>query len=301
MATVTRVLTCVLSGAVLSCGDALVDERYAGAPRFMVEGLVTGGSEYVNENEPGVTLAVFWSPQGPKDSAAETLVEQPGSAYRAEYYREFEMPIFDEPGPEHLTRTPSGERYGIARLGAYRDENGNGRRDTTEPFLGSTHRRALLRAFTALTAEESPTQSPVPEGWHVVTTPLACGGPFPPEDTPVADGECGVPLGSPCKNDADCGGGECVHTFAEPWPGGACLIPEPPPDGCRQRGSVLLRYPGDSKAYWIPGCSESADCGRPHPYQCDLQIRGCMPSASVSLELTDKAPLPSFCLGPPLR
>lgn len=297
MASLTRarVLTWALAGAALSCGDALVDEAYSGTPRFIVEGMVVGGSEYVNEEAPIVSIAVFWSPKGPMESAEATLLEQPGSAHRAEYYRDFHLPLFDEPGAEHLTRTPSGTRYGIARLGAYQDANENGRRDPEEPLLGASHQRALLHVPTALTAVESPTQAPIPAGWHIVSTPLSCGEPTPGGPPPVPDGDCGVPLGATCKHDGECGGGVCVHDFIGPWPGGACLIPEPPPNGCRQRGSVLLHPEAEPKAYWIPACSASADCERPLPFQCDLQVRGCMPSALMPVELTDDGPQPTFC------
>jgi len=107
--------------------------------------------------------------------------------------------------------------------------------------------------------------------------------------------------------DSDCGGGVCVLNFLGVWSGGACLIPEPPPNGCRQRGSVLLRAPApDTTAYWIKACTVSEDCGRLHPYQCDQQLRGCRPSAEVLVDINGREPPRSFCaaqgtLLPPLQ
>jgi hypothetical protein len=309
-AALLRVLAGVLASATVSCGDALVDETYRGAPRFTVRGSVMGTSEYVDEEHPEVSIAVLWSPRGAWMDREATLLEQQGTSRLAEYYRPFELHLFDEPGAEHLYTTPSGARYGIARLGAYQDENRNGRRDALEPLIGSSPGRALIRAPKALTARDSPTGAPLTAGWHIVSTPLLCpstsspppgGNPGPVE--PVADGECGVPIGAECRSDADCGGGVCVREFIGPWPGGACLIPEPPPNGCRQRGSVLLRDPQESeKAFWVKACAVTADCGRVAPIQCDQQIRGCRPSADFPVEMDDRPPPSSFCQssgGPP--
>jgi hypothetical protein len=57
------------------------------------------------------------------------MVQQPGTQSRSEYFRPFEMNLFDEPEAEFLFTTRSGAKYGIARLGAYVDANGNGRKD----------------------------------------------------------------------------------------------------------------------------------------------------------------------------
>jgi hypothetical protein len=294
-----RVLAGVLASATVSCGEALVDETYLGAPRFMVRGSVVGTSEYVDAEHPEVSIAVLWSPGGARMDKEATLLEQQGMTRRAEYYRPFELHLFDEPGAEHLYTTPTGARYGIARLGAYQDANDNGRRDALEPLIGSSPGRALIRAPVALTARDSPTGAPLSEGWHVVSTPLLCPSTSSSPPGAVADGECGVPIGAECRNDADCGGGVCVREFMGQWPGGACLIPEPPPNGCRQRGSVLLRHPQESEpAFWVKACVVTADCGRVSPFQCDQQIRGCRPSADFPVEMDDRPPPRSFCEPP---
>lgn len=297
-----RGLAWALSCAALACGDALVDSAYSGTPLFTVLGSVSGTSEYVNAEHPDVSIALFWSLQGQQPGPGEdTVVEQPGTSLRAEYYRAFALRLFDEPEGGNLFTRPSGARYGVAYLGAYRDVNGNGARDASEPLIGATNGRLLLRAPEALSARDSPTGAPLPAGWHVVSTPLAC--PWTREGSgsgPVADGDCGVPLGVTCMSDAECGAGVCIREFLGPWPGGACAIPEPPRNGCRQRGSVLLKAPDDStKAFWLKGCAVSADCGRIAPYQCDQQLRVCRPSVQMPVEVNDRGPPRSFCEPPP--
>ncbi len=304
MALVTRGALALLLGLALGCGDPLVDARYAGTPRFRLEGSVTGTSETVDVDNPELSVAVFWVTGGEAPGAQNVLTEQPGTALRAEFYRSFELKLYDEPEGPSLLRTSSGARYGVARLGAYRDENGNGARDEAEPLLGLSNGRLLLRVPEALTARESPTGARLAAGWYVVSAPLDCpaaGAPPPPGGTsePVAEGDCGVPLGATCRSDAECGAGVCVRDFMGPWPGGACAIPEPPRNGCRQRGSVLVRNPQDAtKGYWLKSCEVSADCGRAAPYQCDQQLRVCRPTAGIPVELSDGASPRSFCKGP---
>jgi hypothetical protein len=293
-----RGLAGVLAGVMLSCGDSIVDGTYSGTPRFLVHGSVGGTSAYVDPEHPVVRIGVFWSVRAKVQGADDILVEQPAAAIRAEYYRPFELKLFDEPGAEHLVVTPAGARYGVAWLAAYQDANGNGRRDEEEPLIGGSSGRVVIRALDALPARDSPTGAALAQGWHIVSLPLDCPRSG-PSTQPVADGECGVPLGVSCKSDADCGGGVCVHDFIGPWPTGACLIPEPPPNGCRQRGSVLLKEPSDStKAYWLKACTVSEDCGRGPPYQCDQQIRGCRPSTDVQVDMNDSGPPRSYCRPP---
>ena len=295
-----RNLALVLAGTALACGDSLVDDAYSGTPLFTVPGSVTGTSEHVGTEHPDVSVAVFWSLRGMLPGEQDELVEQAGTAIRAEYYRNFEVRIFDEPGAGHLVTRPSGKKVGVAWLGAYQDANGNRRRDATEPLIGGSPGRVLIRAPQPLSAEDSPTGAPLTEGWHFVSTPLDCkppGGPPPPDAPPVADGDCGVPLGIGCRVDAECGAnGVCIHELVGPWPGGACVIAEPPPSGCRQRGSVLFRVPDEpTKAYWLKSCNVTADCGREPPYQCDQQLRACRPTANIAVEMNDHGPPRTYC------
>jgi hypothetical protein len=272
---------------------------------FALRGSVNGPSEQVGVKHPEVNLAVFWLPHGPAPDSEDFRIEQPGTVVHAEYYRPFELKLFDEPRAEYFFTTPSGARYGAAWIGAYQDANGNGRKDAAEPIIGSSMARVLIRAPQALRAEDSPTGAPLPAGWHIVSMPLDCPRPArpPPPDgsspVPVADEDCGVPLGAICKNDTECGVGICLHDFIGPWPNGTCAIPEPPLNGCRQRGSVLVDDPSASEAkkYWLKSCEETADCGRGEPYQCDQRKRACMPSTNVIVEMNGQELPGSICGG----
>jgi hypothetical protein len=295
-------LTAGLASGALACGDALIDGTYAGTPRFTFQGAVNGESESVDEAQPEVSVAVFWVVRFGAGRNDE-LVEQPGTSVRTEFYRAFQMKMFDEPGDAHLLTAQTGARFGVARLGAYRDVNRNGRRDEAEPLIGVSNNRALLRAPVALSARESPTGANLAAGWHIVTTPLDCApstAPRPGDGStggspPVADGDCGVPLGAACRNDGECGAGVCVRDFMGPWPGGACAIPEPPTNGCRQRGSTVVTDPQSSKSYWLKSCTTTDDCGRGPPYQCDQQVRACKPSVDFPVVLEDGAQPRPFC------
>lgn len=203
---------------------------------------MVGTSETVDVDNPELSVAVFWVTGGEAPGAQNVLTEQPGTALRAEFYRSFELKLYDEPEGPSLLRTSSGARYGVARLGAYRDENGNGVRDEAEPLLGLSNGRLLLRVPEALTARESPTGAHLAAGWYVVSAPLSCpaaGASPAPGGTsePVADGDRGVPLGATCRSDAECGAGVCVREFMGPWPGGACdALPGWACPGCASAG-----------------------------------------------------------------
>jgi hypothetical protein len=298
--TLLRVLVCGLAGTALACGNTLVDETYSGTPLFTLQGRVVAPAHYVDEEKIEVYLTVLWSPGGAR--RADTLVEQPETTYRTEFFRSFELPLFDEPGEEHFHLLPSGARYAIGRLGGFHDENGNGRKDASEPFKGYSQ-QAVIRVPEALSAMDSPTGSPLSAGWHIVSTPLACPSssgapPAPGPAEPIVKEDCGVPLGGGCKRDSECGGGVCVRNFAGEWPGGACLVPEPPLDGCRPRDSVLLLDPAqEAQAYWIRACEVSEECGRLRPYQCDQQLRGCRPTANLIVYINDQEPKRPFCGG----
>jgi len=180
-ASTLRGLVRVLAGAALACGNSLVDETYSGTPLFTPRGKVVAPSDYVDEEDAEIFLSVLWSQEGAQ--RADRLVEQPGTTRRTAFFRSFEMPLFDEPGSEHLYTLPSGARYAIGRLGGFHDENGNGRRDASEPFKGYSE-AALIRAPEALSARDSPTGAPLSAGWHIVSTPLTCPSSSGPQPAP---------------------------------------------------------------------------------------------------------------------
>lgn len=288
---------CLAVGA-LACGETLVDSDYSGTPLFTLQGVVGGPTEVPLESGALVTTAMFWSPQGPTARSYGELVEQLGTASAAPVPRPYVMNLFDEPGPQHLYTTPSGARYALGRVVAYLDTNRNGRLDPSELILGASQGFAVLYAPQELAAEDSPTGRPLRAGWQSFMLPLRCpGSTSGPGPAPVADGDCGVPLGEPCDTDADCNGGVCLAELLIPLPHRMCAIPEPPPNGCRQRGSVLIRR-GPGRDAWIQGCESSSDCTRGYPYQCDARLLACFPSAEVQVNLNETSMRP-FCVSEP--
>ena len=300
-AVVRRLGPICLAASTLACGDTLVDANYSGAPRFTLQGVVHGLSEPPLDSGDLVTTALFWSPQWPTARDYDDLVEQLGTASAAPVPRPYVMNLFDAPGPQHLYTAPSGASYALGRVLAYLDTNHNGRRDPSEQVLGASQGFGVLYVPQALTAGDSPTGRALSAGWQSFLLPLQCPGGVPgPKPGPVADGDCGVPLGAPCSSDGECGGGVCLGELIIPLPHRMCVIPEPPPNGCRQRGAVLIsRGPGQD--YWAQGCASSAECTRGHPYQCDARLQACFPSAGVNVSLNETSLRP-FCVsgGAPL-
>jgi hypothetical protein len=113
--------------------DALVDEGYLGTPRFSLPGPVMGSSEQVDFEHPEVDVALFWVTAAHREG--ETLTEQGGTSRRAELYRRFTLNLFDEPREEELLLRRPGARLGVVRAGAYKDANGNGRKDEEEQLV----------------------------------------------------------------------------------------------------------------------------------------------------------------------
>lgn len=295
-----RLAPVCLAMGVLACGETLVDSDYSGTPLFTLQGVVGGPTEAPLEPGTLVTTAMFWSPQGLTARRYDELVEQLGTASAAPVPRPYFMNLFDEPGPQHLFTTPSGARYAIGRVVAYLDANRNGRLDPPELILGASQGFAVLYAPQDLAAGDSPTGKPLRAGWQSFMLPLSCpGSTSGPGPAPVADGDCGVPLGEPCDTDADCNGGVCLAELLIPLPHRMCAISEPPPNGCRQRGSVLIRRGPGREDVWIQGCQSSSECTRGYPYQCDARLLACFPSAEVQVNLNETSMRPFCVSGPP--
>lgn len=290
-----RLAPVCLAACALACGDTLVDASYSGTPLFSLQGVVGGRSDAISGPDTLVTTAMFWSPQGLMARGYDELVEQWGTASAAPAPRPYVMNVFDVPGSEHLATAPSGARYAMGRVVAYLDTNRNGRHEPSEVIVGSSQGFAVFYAPQALTAADSPTGRPLAAGWQTFLLPLTCpGGASGGGSTPVAEGDCGVPLGARCNVDADCPGGACLGELLIPLPHRMCVIPEPPPSGCRQRGSVLVRV-GVGRDVWIQGCESSDGCEREYPYQCDARLLACFPSAEVQVTLSEASMRP-FCV-----
>jgi hypothetical protein len=278
---------CLMTG----CGDPLVEISYGDPPKLILRGSLDDAQPPLELPRDIVRGGIFWLPRGrEKITSYSELVEQ--SSNGQSLPADFTWILFDEPGPEHLATTPSGARYGLGLPLAYVDANGDRRWEPAELLVADSPLHAVLFTPAPLSAEDSPTGRAVAAGHALIQRLRICS----PQAVPAADEECGVPLGSPCNADADCHGGVCLMEEPWTWDGGYCAIPEPPPNGCRQRGAALFRSFSDlKKAWWVRACQSPSDCERGFPYQCELTQGACLPTARVSLLASRKVEPRPFC------
>ncbi len=284
-----------LAAALSACGQPLVDSSYTGVPLYTLQGQIFGSSSHVDLANPHVRIAIFWSADGPGESGYDSLLEQTETGAEIVVPGNFELNIFEPPREEDYVQFSG--KYALGRLLAYADANGNGKRDADEPILADSG-RVLLYAKTEVAASESPSVAPIPAGFHLASLPLSCGNM--PAAPAAGSTDCGVPFGNECRGNGDCGttGGVCLESFGQPWPHGACALPSPPPTQCFPDDAVLVGGPGGT-AYFIRSCANDSDCNREYPYICDLQNAACMPTALLSLQVSDDNPTPiGFCVPP---
>lgn len=284
-----------------ACGTPLVDDGYQGAPKLRLKGNPGGNLSSLESDREVLRVSLFWVRHlGPQPSFQE-MDEQPSTGLPLELPWSFDWLIYDEPRPENFVTVSSGARWALAIPLVYGDRNHDGRFENGEPVLGWATTNAVVRAPVALSAEDSPTGHPLPAGFRLISMPLFCAPPRPPP--PTSEGDCGVPLGQPCRTQSDCGAnGVCLTDGPWPWPQGMCAVPEPPMNGCRPDGGALWRdhRPDDQRHdAWVKKCSVDADCGREFPYMCDLNHGGaCLPVKHVLLKFEPLAGLPDICRGP---
>ena len=284
----------VLSRAVLvsalfvagACSGSLAANGYRGAPLLTLHGASGGSSTAVDLTNPAGRLGLFWSPQGTKGTVEPgQLTEQPSNDATIDLPGFFQWSLYDPPPAAVLARTTAGLPYALGFFFVYRDANGNGQWDAGEDLLASSPPDALLFAPQDFTAETSPFGRAMPAGYRLVSRPISCA-PVPPPGGTVA---CDVPLGAACVTNADCGSeGECLNDSPFPWPEGYCAIANPPADGCHPVTAALLvdHMMGTTPESWfVQACQDAADCTRPAPYQCDLGLGACLPSALLTLNI----------------
>ena len=293
----------VLTSATTGCGDALLDDQFRGTPIWQLKGEIRQGEE-ATADLSALRVALFWSPGGAQENVLERYVEQTTTSVPISLTLTYVLNVFQPPGPEHQVQAQvqgqaAGATYAVGRLLAYTDTNRNRRRDADEPIVGQNPPRALLWAAAPLDAGQSPTRNPLPAGFSTVLLPQRCDAQL-PATTP---GTCGVPIGSACKRDADCGGGVCLNQTTVSWQGGTCAVPEPSMDGCRpQDSSFVWNAPmpmgtGPS-GFYVQRCTRDADCARRDrgsgDYVCDIGQKACVPvfPDNVSLGVTNVFP---FC------
>lgn len=301
MATVNK---CAATWAALvlfaaGCGDPLLGESFRGTPRwsFRADLLLAD-----RDQEPPKTLraAFFFAPDihGLDPDGWRELVASSMPIGAPSYNT---INVFEPPGPDLLV---AGTSYGVARLAAYNDLNGDGRRQPGEPVVAAQGTVGYVYNAAPLDAAHSPTGNPLEAGFRHVFLPQSCGDAAPGPTTP---GNCGVTLGSACLTQQDCGtGGTCISQLALPWPGGYCAIPDPPVRACRPAAGVYFRKPSAGfgmpsiTGYWLRRCATDDDCqrtGEPNTirYFCDPGLRACVPSDTPTMILGPLFRIQAFC------
>lgn len=300
----------LLAGLTLglsACGEPLLDMSYRGASIWQL-GAGSGGAISDELAAYPLRAALFYTVDALEQTDAERMVEDTGTTVHIQANIPFVLNQYEKPGAALMARWRGGQSAGMAvgRVLAYADVNGDGRRQSGEPFIGSEPTAVYAYVPAALPADRSPTDSALAEGIHELIVPQLCGyKPLPPTDP----GDCGVPLGEGCRSDADCGRGTCLKETNQPWPAGYCTIADTPMQAgaCRPSKGVFYRAPAfapipeGTQGYYLRPCTTSADClraGRDQGYVCDAGLHGCRNMASTKLRLqADNLGLDAFCGG----
>lgn len=301
-----RLVMFALGGSV-GCGDAQVGSSYHDEPLWRFRGDLQA-SAFGIHGAANLRLALFFSPHDLNETQPARYIEHHAASIAVTVPSSYVLNVFAPPGPEHLLQDPSGvpRSYGLGRLFAYRDLDGDQRHSEGEPFLGNEGPTASLYVAEALPAAQTPTAGALPSGLHRVKLPQSCGRPPP---LPTDDGTCGVPLGEVCTKDIDCPGGACIVQRPNPWHEGFCAINDPPPKGCRPAQAAYWSITPMS-AEWSMGlrgrylrrCQVDSDCFRPSEKHhgsliCDPGLLGCVPAPSGFgvLSVGSMVPIGPFC------
>lgn len=253
-----------------ACSDPLVPASFEGEPIYSHPNFSILSVNPVTAERP--RWAVFWLPQGidPTASFETDTREQPGTS-RPLRLQVGTLNLFSHPPLDLLATAPSGARYGVARIMAYDDLNGDRVRDLDEPFLGAD-RFGLVYAPAFVAAADSPSGRDLPAGYHRVEFNLPC--------SKTADGAdtCDVPVGEHCRSAATCGIGTCLRNEEPGFPNGTCAAVDA--TGCAPDGSVLFERPARAAApavrVWIAACTDDSECRTQDGYQCNVIVGGCL-------------------------
>lgn len=270
MAVLTRVALGLAALTGAACLDPLLPAAFEGEPVYTHHNFSILSVDPLTAVRP--RWAVFWLPQGldPAARFEDDGIEQPGTS-RPLRLQVGTLNLFTRPGADLLAVAPSGARYGVARIMAYADTDGDRRRGPGEPFLGAD-RFGLVYAPERIAAADSPSGRELPAGYHRVEFNLPCSR--------TADGvdACDVPVGDHCRGADDCGIGTCLRNEEPGFPNGTCAAIDA--TGCQPRGAVLFERPMRAAApavrAWIAACGSDADCRVADGYQCNVIVGGCL-------------------------
>ncbi len=275
---------------LLSCGDAMVEPSFRGAPLFEFRGQVQVVSGF-DEGEHDIRVGLFWLPQGP-NSLQRTWQEQPSASVRIEFPSTFTIKIFQPPKSEHYYQA----HQAVARILLYDDLDHDGHWSPDEPLVGDAP-DASIAYIEPEAAEISFAGVGLPTGFSLLRTPIRCF-------TRVSDRfQCDLPLGAPCTEHTDCCLAEdcsdarvaCIteERAMRSVPGGYCVVLEgsrfcsrlEPQSEISGTLGYGITVQGGRRALGL-GCRSDDDC-RPE-YRCEAAHRVCLPDTSVVLLLDER-------------
>ena len=278
-------------GAWLGCDGSLAPGTYRGETLFQIDGIITDLRAGLNDDF-ALRASLFWADGTMLTTDPHELEEQPSVDVQVEFPATFHFNIFDEP-----PASPN-QPYRLGQILVFHDRNSDGAMSMGEAVGGSTLHQ-LIYAWEPLEAESSPIKRRLPAGLSVVPVPLPCEL-MPP--TPASSRtDCGVPLGSPCSIDADCGADGWCLDFSESLSEfglGYCVLPEDFPCVPRdavQMDAVLFFDPRNEEEWvrvWVDACDTDADCRKGQ--HCAGWAGACLAKSPVYLEIFEDEyhPLP---------
>lgn len=247
-----------LLAALLGACSAAAPGDFEGPPVFTVAGSGDGSTTdawRAAYADGRLLQAVFWTGPG-IDGVLETTTHPP--LWPLDTYR---LDLF---GDEGLPGPWAAGRYEI-----YVDDDGDGRLGPDEQAIGGLQFEGILFAARDLSADESPTDHPVPAGYHVVPFPMTCGA----RPAPTSTAPCDLPLGEACTP-RSCAAGLCASKWPRQWSGPVCLVDGRAP-ACTPADATWVA--GTERQVWVPACAADADC--PGPDQtCAAALGGCLSS-----------------------
>jgi hypothetical protein len=287
--------------ALAGCGSPLVDQSFRGAPLWSVQGDSERGGTVSDQRH---MMALFFS-STLDNLDPEQMSELTASTTPLAVPSAFVLNVFRAPSPHQLVQ---GQSYAVGRVLVYDDLNRDWRREPGEPFVGIEPPTAVVWAATELPVGAGPGHGVVAAGFTSVLEPQPCS--FQPPQ-PTTPDDCGVPLGSGCGSDSDCGtGGLCLKQTKVPWPAGYCIVPDGAPDGCKPGSGAYLylpRYvpsPGMFRGFYGRACVSDGDCSRGNRdvglYSCDPGLKACVPTADGGpIPVGGRVDVEPFCAGAP--
>lgn len=286
----------LLALAIVACTDGgLGDVNFRGAPLARLPMLLFEPPPAEN-----VALAVFWADRIIDVQASGQFFEQRGSAFHVDPEATiFELPLYEPPPADMILTSPQGARMAAGFVAGYVDANANLRHDPGERLIGNVDPLILVYLPEAVPRDRSPSGLALDAGFHALHGPLMCA-PFPA----VTPGDCGVPLGEFCTSDADCGAGTCKLEFGlDQRMNGACVVVEPPADGCRPAdGTLRLRRrtsPDGVIGEHFLRCHADADCLRAdgeRTIHCVTSSGLCRAAAHWAVKFESSLPSETFCI-----